>query len=252
MTKILWFAVVAAAFIPGIASADNAATTSSSQPLPSPSPWKGSVALGYLKTTGNTDSSSFNFKAGLDWHVEPWENLFSAQAIFAKSGGVSSAESYQAGDQLNYDFTERDYVFGNFNYLNDRFASVVERYSETVGVGRHVLKTPTQKLDLQVGIGANQQREAGQQDLNNQLVGVFDGTYVWTISSNSQFKQTLHVEAGRLNTYINPVSELKLTIVGNLYASLDYEVRYNTTAAPGTVHTDTITSVNIGYNFGHK
>jgi len=252
MTKLLWLAVVAAAFIPGIASADNAASTSSSQPPPAPSPWKGSVALGYLSTTGNTNSTSANFKAGLDWHVAPWQNLFGAQAIFAKSNGVSSAESYQAGDQLNYDFTERDYVFGSFNYLNDHFASVVERYSETVGRGRHVLKTPTQKLDLQVGIGANQQREAGQQDLNYQAVGVFDGTYVWTISHNSEFKQTLHVEAGRLNTYINPVSQLKLTIVGNLYASLDYEVRYNTSAPPSTVHTDTITSVNIGYSFGHK
>lgn len=252
MTKLLWLAVVAAAFIPGIASADNAASTSSSQPPPAPSPWKGSVALGYLRTTGNTNSTSANFKTALDWHVAPWENLFGAQAIFAKSNGVSSAESYQAGDQLNYDFTATYYVFGNLNYLSDRFASVVERYTETVGVGRHVFNTPTQKLDLQVGVGANQQREAGQQNLKTQAVVVFDGTYVYNISSSSQFKQTLHVETGRLNTYVNPVSQLKLTIVGNLYASLDYEVRYNTSAPPSTIHTDTITSVNIGYSFGHK
>ncbi len=252
MQKSLWLVVVAAVFIPTIASADDATSTTTSQPLPPPSPWKGSIALGYLKTNGNTNSTSLNFKANVDWHVAPWENLFNAQAINSRNSGVSTAESYQAGDQVNYDFTTKNFVFANFNYISDRFAGVVERYAESVGYGRHVFNTPIQSLDLQVGVGANQQRIAGQRNFKNEPIGVFDGTYIWHISDNSQFKQTLHVEGGQDNTFINPVSDLKLTIIGNLYASLDYEVRYNSTAPAGRVHTDTITSVNIGYSFGHK
>lgn len=266
MTKFLWCAVFAAAVAPGIALADDSLPPGSSSapvapatPPPPPSPWKGDLALGYLKTTGNTTSTSLNFKGNLDWHVNPWENVLHAQAIEARSGGDSTAESYQAGDQLTFDFTDTDYIFGNLTYISDRFAGVVERYSESAGYGRHVINTPTQTLDLAVGLGANEQRVAPDPTIpgdrpgfTTEFIGVFDGNYKWTISDNAQFKQTLHIEAGQTNTFINPVTDLKLTIIGNLYASLDYEVRYNTTVPASTVHTDTIASVNIGYSFGKK
>ena len=266
MNKFLWCAVLAAALVPAISQADDSTPLGTSSapvapvtPPQPPSPWKGDVALGYLKTTGNTTSTSLNFKGNLNWKVSPWENNLHAQAIEARSGGNSTAESYQAGDQLTFDFTDTDYIFGNINYISDRFAGVVERYSESVGYGRHVLNTPTQKLDLAVGIGSNQQRVAPDPNipgdnpgLTTEFIGVFDGNYKWKISDNARFRQTLHIEAGQTNTFINPVTDLKLTIVGNLYASLDYEVRYNTTVPASTVHTDTIASVNVGYSFGEK
>lgn len=251
MTKFWRLAVFAAALAPGLAFADDAAVAAT-QPPPPPNPWKGDLALGYLRTTGNTSSTTLNFKGNLDWHVEPWENQFNAQATTARSSGTTTAESYQLGDQLTYDFTDTDYLFGNLNYISDRFAGVVERYSESVGYGRHVFNTKVQKLDLAVGLGANEQRESGARNLSTEFIGVFDGNYIWHISDNARFKQTLHIEAGQTNTYINPVSDLKLTIIGNLYASLDYEVRYNTSVPAGSVHTDTITSVNIGYSFNEK
>lgn len=249
MMKALGLVACAVIALPATAFS---ATTTSAQPAPASSAWKGSVSLGFLRTTGNTDSSNLNFAANVDWKKTRWENLFNAQAISAQSDHDTSAESYQIGDQVNFDFTPRDYVFGHFNYLNDRFAGIVERYTETAGYGRHVIKTPTQTLNLQIGIGANQQREAGSHTLRTSLIGVFDGAYTWQITPTSQFKQTLHVESGKNDTYVNPITSLKLTIDGNLYTSLSYEVRYNSRAPAGVVHTDTITSVNLGYNFGKK
>ena len=48
------------------------------------------------------------------------------------------------------------------------------------------------------------------------------------------------------------MSELKLVIAGNLFATLGYEVRTNTEVPAGTAKTDTLTSVNLGYSFGKK
>jgi putative salt-induced outer membrane protein YdiY len=48
------------------------------------------------------------------------------------------------------------------------------------------------------------------------------------------------------------VAELKFAVIGNVFATIDYDWRHNTSVPAGTVHTDTITSINFGYTFGKK
>lgn len=248
MTKLRRLAAVAVAWVPCAAFAGTA--TDRSQAVSSPTPWKINLSGGYVATTGNTSTSTFNFKSSVDWRVNPWENSLHGLATSSVSGGSATAETYQLSDQLTYDLTRSDYAFASAGYLGDRFAGVVERYSQALGYGRHVFATAGQKLDLDLGVGASEQRVAGSRSLRTQFIAVFDGIYVWKISDTAQFKQVLHVEAGQIDTFVNPVSELKVTIIGNLFAAFNYEVRYNTTVPSGSVHVDTITAINIGYTFG--
>lgn len=256
MTKYRWLAALVAVWVPCTVFAElpfgdpsQAFNPSNSNPS---NPWKINLSGGYVATTGNTSTSTLNFKSSVNWRVDPWENILHGLATSAVSGGSTTAETYQLSDQLTYDLTRRDYAFGSAGYLSDRFAGVVERYSLALGYGRRVLNTGHQKLDLDLGIGASEQRVAGSRNLNSQLIAVLDGAYVWKISKTARFKQMLHIEAGRIDTFVNPVSELKVTIVGNLFAAFNYEVRYNTTVPSGSVHVDTITAVNIGYTFGEN
>ncbi len=216
------------------------------------SPWSGDASAGYLRSTGNTNSTSLNFKGGLDWKSAPWENQFTTLGAYGSSKGSSTAESYQFDDKLNYDLSPKDYVFTNFDYSNDRFAGVVSRFSESVGYGRHFIKTDMQTLDVDAGIGASQSRDAEARDYDNQLIGVFNVAYLLKFTPTAQYKQTLHIEGGANNTFINPVAELKLSIIGNVFATLAYDWRHNTSVPSGSVHTDTITTVNFGYTFGKK
>lgn len=213
--------------------------------------WSGNASLGFLRTTGNAKGTTLNFKADADYQTGPWENKTNAQATSASSDGTTTAERYAAGDKLEYNFTDTDYAFGSLAYDNDRFSGILERYAEAIGYGRRLLKTQTQKLDADVGVGANQERLAGDGNgFSNELIGVFDANYRWAISDATTFTQTVHVEAGQRNTFVNPVTELKLTVIGNVFATFDYEVRYNSTVPATRLHTDTITSVNFGYSFG--
>lgn len=251
MTKYPWLAALAAAWMPCTAIAGAATATDGPSPVVnSPNPWKIELSGGYVATTGNTSTGTLNFKSSVNWHVNPWENSLHGLATRSVNGGSTTAETYQLSDQLTYDLTRKDYAFASANYLSDRFAGVVKRYSQALGYGRHVLNTSNQKLDLDFGLGASEQRVAGSSSLDTQLIAVFDGTYVWKISDTARFKQVLHVETGRIDTFVNPVSELKVTIAGNLFAAFNYEVRYNTTVPSGSVHVDTITAINIGYTFG--
>jgi putative salt-induced outer membrane protein YdiY len=217
-----------------------------------PTPWSGDAALGYIRTTGNVDSTSLSVKGNLDWISAPWSNHAHTMGNYSSSLGASTAESYEFDDKLSRDLDPSQYLFASFNYTDDRFAGVVSRFSEAVGYGRHFIKTPTQTLDIDAGLGLSQERESGYQGYDGEFIGVFNLAYLYKFSPTAQFKQTLHIESAVQNTYINPVSELKFTIVGNFFATLDYDWRHNTSVPDGTVHTDTITSINFGYSFGKK
>lgn len=214
--------------------------------------WAGDFKAGYIRTSGNSDTSAGNLKTELDYTFAPWTNLFTAGAANGKQGSQTTEERYSLGDKLKFNFTDVDYAFGNLTYDNDRFAGIQQSYTESVGYGRRLLMTEHQTLDAEVGIGAGEQLRAGQDNYETQLLGTFGGKYVYNFSPTSSFSQTLRTEVGTNNTFINPVSELKLAVVGHLFATIDYEIRYNTTVPDNTRHTDIITSVNFGYSFGKK
>lgn len=211
----------------------------------------GEASLGFLNTTGNTRTRSLNSKLSALYSVDQWTHSVRFAALNAQQEQTTTDERYSAGYKATWSFTPRDYLFGSLDYDNDRFAGVTERLTEGVGYGRHLLTGPTHVLDAEIGAGATQQKLATD-ERQDSFVGLLNARYHWTITETSGFTQTLKVEQSETNTFINPVSELKLVIAGNLFATLGYEVRTNTEVPAGTAKTDTLTSVNLGYSFGKK
>jgi putative salt-induced outer membrane protein len=215
-----------------------------------PNGWAGDFKAGYIQTSGNSDTSAGNVKAELDYTYMPWANSLTGAATNGSQRGTTTEERYSLGDKLKFNFNEVDYAFGDITYDNDRFGGIQQSYTESVGYGRRLLMTEHQTLDAEVGVGAGEQRRINEDNYRTQFLTTVGGKYVYHFSETSQFSQTLRTEIGTNNTFVNPISELKLSIVKQLFATIDYEVRYNTTVPDNTKHTDTITSVNFGYSFG--
>lgn len=212
----------------------------------------GEASLGALSTSGNTDTRSVNGKAALHYRDAAWKHAGRLAAVTAQQDDVTTDERYSAGYKLSYDFNANDYIFGSLDYDNDRFAGIAQRTTEAVGYGRRLLTMERHQLDVEIGAGATQIKQAEPAGRENSAVALLNGKYQWTISDSSKFTQTLKVEHSRTTTFINPVSELKLTVAGNLFTTLGYEVRHNTEVPVGTYKTDTLASVNLGYGFGTK
>jgi len=213
--------------------------------------WSGEASLGFLNTTGNTTTRSLNGKAAVAYKADTWTHAGRFAALAAQQDKVTTDERYSAGYRTTYERSEADYLFGSIDYDNDRFAGVITRTTEGIGYGRHLLRGPTHLLDAELGVGATQQKLATG-ERSEALVGLFNAKYQWRISDTSTFTQTLKVEESKDNTFINPISELKLVIAGNLFTTLGFETRTNTQVPAGTRKTDTLTSVNLGYAFGKK
>lgn len=219
---------------------------------PLPNGWSGEVGVGYIASNGNTKSSSANGKLSLIYTEDAWQNTFLATALGTTSEGESTGEQYNVADKLAYNFTPDDYVLGNVEWFKDLDGPIGRRTVESVGYGRHVLKGPTHTLDLEAGLGARQETVNITNERNNDLIGRFAGKYTWQISKTSAFNQALKVETGNSDTFTESITELKVNIVGNLFASASYTLRHNSTVPVGTAKTDTITALNLSYAFGAK
>lgn len=217
-----------------------------------PTTWAGSATGGYIRTAGTTNTTAANLKVELDYSNLPWTNELTGAMANGRTSGTTSAEQYDAADKLKFAFNDVDYVFGKVAYDNNRFSGIIENYAESLGYGRRLLMTEKQTLDAEIGAGASQQREAGQDQFENQFIGTAGFKYLYTFSPTSQFTQTLDSEIGTKNTLIHPVSTLKLNIIGALAATISYDLTYNTTVPDGTPHTTIIESVGLNYSFGKK
>lgn len=229
--------------------APEASSDAPAPPPPPPSPWRGDVAIGVVNTSGNTRTRSVNTRGAIEYRHSRWRNRFSALAFSGTREGLTTDERYSAANKTDLQFNERNYAYTNLAYDNDRFAGIAERYAATVGYGRHLLTGPTHTLDIETGVGANRTRD--QEDIyETAAIATFGGKYIWAISPNAEFSQTLRTEAGQTNVYVNPITALKLTIVGNLFATFNHEIRYNSQVPAETRHIDQISTLNLGYSFG--
>jgi putative salt-induced outer membrane protein len=212
------------------------------------SPWFGKLSLGYLSTSGNTDTTTYKTAFEVGYEKNRWKHILDGGANGAEDTGVSTAESYQLAWKTDYSFAEKDYVFGLINWNKDRFSGVTEQLSQTVGYGRRVIETPGHVLNLEIGAG---NRDADLSDGTSESGAIVRGglDYTWIFNETSGFDQDLNIETGSDNTYIESVSALRAKVFGDFAIVLSYTVRQNSDVPVGNVKTDKLSAVSIEYAF---
>lgn len=216
---------------------------------PPPDPLIGAVALGYLSTKGNTDSTNANAKFDATWDLDgPWKHIWSALAINARTDGVTTAESYSAGYKGQRDFSETSYIFAAGDWRQDRFSGYDQQISETVGYGRRLIDNERHMLSIEGGAGAKQSDLIDGTSLDEAIVrGGLD--YLLNIGENSEFTQKLIIEQGDDNRYTESTSALKAQVVGNIALVLSYVIKSNSDVPVGIEKTDRFTSISLEYAF---
>jgi len=226
-------------------------------------PWSGKVLLGYLATSGNTDNTSANLEAALNWDGKRWHHELSGRAIGQSQDNDTTAETYKATYEAKWDFTERNYLFALLDYNKNRFTSYKQQIFEFAGVGRRFITTEKHELNAEIAAGATQ---ADLQELieppppadsfwvprgsSDEFNWRASGKYHWKIGENARFTQTLSVNSGSSNTFTESVTELGANIYGSLAMVLSYKIQNNSDVQPGTEKTDTFAAISLEYAFG--
>lgn len=162
------------------------------------------------------------------------------------SNDQRSSERYQLGGRTRYNLTDRNYLFGQAGWLNDRYNGFDSRSVLTTGYGRQIMTTPLHNLRVEFGPGVRHD-EYYQGGRSTRALAYAGGNYTYQLTDNTVFSEGVSALANE-ETTLNSETALNVAINKSFALRLAYVVTYNTKPpASAPKNTDTTTSVTLVY-----
>lgn len=221
--------------------------------------WSGNVELGLAVASGNADSETVNGKLDFTREEERWFYGFTLAGLRAKAEDALSANRYEFGLKLGYDFTERLYAFGSLRHESDDFATFETQTIASAGVGYRFVDSDRTTLVGEFGPGSRRVQPidaligtppvAVPLDAENDAIvrGTLD--FKHRLTETTSIGNLLLAESGGGSTFLQ--NDLGVTVKMNSRFALKagYQVRHNTEVAPGIEKTDTLFTTNLVVGF---
>ena len=212
--------------------------------------WEGAGEFGFVSTTGNTDSLALNAKLNFVLTRERWRHRFTGTVLHTSEDGITDNERYTLEMQSDRKLSEKSWLFGAFRWDADKFGSYDPQLSVTAGYGHQLMKSEKHELKGELGAGYRKLEERLTGEESNEAILRFLLDDSWQIWSTTLWTNRLLVESGSSNTFTQFNTGLAVAMTDKFAVKLGFEARHNTKLPPGdTEDTDTITSVNLVYNF---
>jgi putative salt-induced outer membrane protein len=210
--------------------------------------WKGNVEIGYVMTSGNTETESLNAKAKAETEREKWRHTINLEALNSSDQSVTTAERYFISGQSDYKMGKKNFFYALVSYEDDRFSGYDYRVTESIGYGRRVIGEPNLTLDLEIGPGARQSKlETGKTE--DEFLGRGAAKLAWKISETSKFTEDFTTEVGEDVTVTKSVTGLSAKVNSSLATKLTYTIKNTSDVPPGIEKTDTEVAVTLVYGF---
>lgn len=247
--------------------------------------WSGSGEVGFAAARGNAKSENLNAKLQFAKEDENWKHNFYLTALRSKGEvknahivGVepnqtivydkayeTTANRYETGLSSAYKLDERSYIVGALRYENDDFSPFDYQAVVSVGYGYTLLKNQSDELSVEAGPGYKRFKPVDKLgpeldtddrpvrhtfDSEGEAVGRGLIAYKHNFSDTTSFVNTLLVEAGSDNTFIQNDAGLQVAINKSFALKVGYQIRHNSEVAPGLKKNDQLMTTNLVYNFG--
>jgi putative salt-induced outer membrane protein len=210
--------------------------------------WKPSGELGYVMTSGNSETSSLNAKVALQGEGT-WVHDYYALVLRGETDDETTAQRYEVAGKSGYKFSERRYVFGSVRYENDDFAPFDYQVTGAGGLGWYALKSDATTWLFEVGPGARRSElVTGESETDFVGRGLMDLRHALT--GTTQLIETLLVETGSSNTFLQNDLGVAVSISKSLALKAALQVRRNSETPPGVDRTDTLTTINVVWTPG--
>lgn len=210
--------------------------------------WKGEGELGFLRTSGNTDSQSFAAKLGLGYDYAQWRHAGKLEATTKDDQGETTAERYYAAGKSDYKFNEHSYLYGAVDYEEDHFSGYEYRANESIGAGYRVIDQQQMTLDLEAGPGARQSKlDTGENE--NEATLRLGANFGWNISPTATFTEEISSAIGEESTTSRSLTALSTKINAVFAMKLSYLYKHTTNVPVGFDSTDSELAATLVYSF---
>jgi len=210
--------------------------------------FQGEVELGWMSTSGNTDTESMNSTISLDYRGSAWRHALTLSALRSKDLGETIANQRNALWRSTYYFGRQYFLFGDLLYEKDDFAGYQQRQTEVFGLGRDLVDSESFTFDVEAGLGA---RQTEQSDMSNNDEGIIrlGVRLIWPISENSAFKQDINTELGDDSTVTRSITSLRVNVNSRLAMKMSYKSIYNNRVPIGKEKRDSYVVASLIFGF---
>ncbi|CAM3828979.1 DUF481 domain-containing protein [Rheinheimera salexigens] len=221
----------------------------------------GDVELGYLYTTGNTDSFAIRLNSELVHDLEYFRNRYQLQSLIQKNNILdkttgdkhrkTTANRYGFTGQSNYKIvTGRQTIFGRGAYLHDKFGAYTEQASLVVGYGNRLYEKQASYLDIETGPGFGSQ-ESSKGKRKSGALWYLSANLDFALNENSKFRQTLEgsMSLNSQNSVFLSRSSITSKLIDKLSMRLNFVMKYNSQPEAKLEGLETETSASIVYTF---
>jgi putative salt-induced outer membrane protein len=216
--------------------------------LPAQRTWGGTIDLGYVDASGNTESRTFSLGENFKWKTSPrFTILQQLRSIYGEARDSVIAKSFDT--DLNGDYRMFDGVGVTFGvgYDKNRFAGIKQRTEESVGLSWSAQTARGDSLRLVGGILFTQQENTLNEktDFTAAKTGLWFrtpvGKYAYFVENAEAIPNFDTSEDWRLNSE----SSLIAAFSSRLALKLSYLVRFDNLPEPGFLDTDRLFTAGI-------
>ena len=227
-----------------------------------------SAELGFLYKTGNTKSADIKAGFNLKHEKDKWRSTVAFNILAKKleeEDGDSGEKEFVTTDnkwdiltQTNYTIGEADknYLYGNLAYEQDKFSGFESQSSFSAGWGRHWYETETSSFFADVGPGVKydvtRETETETSTSSSSLIIQAQALYTHKFNDYVEFKQYLvarqATESGENSVYKSETS-VTAQLIDALQLKFALRIDYDTEVEAEFDNTNTETSMTLIYNF---
>lgn len=211
--------------------------------------WKGETELGYVLTTGNTDTETTHGKFGISNTTGALTTSLKLEALSGKDNNTTTKEKYNTALKFDYSLTEVSYLTSQLTYEKDRFSGFTFQSTASAGYGHKLVNNDTVKLAIEAGPGYRRDRIDTTGKIDDEAIGRFALDFAWKLSENAEFSEVFTIEAGDNNQIYKSEAALKSTIVGNLAMKISHQAKYVQEVPEGSKRRDDLVGVTLVYGF---
>ena len=217
-----------------------------------PPPWKGSVGLAYLETSGNSSSKTFSSELKIERNFSSSKLTLQGSAMYAESNDVTSDENWFGSLKYDWNLTQRSYLYLGQRTERNTFQGIEFRYTYQAGLGYYLLNSPENVLKAELGAGYTHEDQVNPfPDRGFPSARVFGG-YTYNFTDKNRFDEWVEYLPSlkeKKDYLINEETAVITNLVGSFALKVSFTVQYDNLPPPDHEKSDRTFKTALLYTF---
>ena len=213
-----------------------------------PQGFRGSAALQFSGTNGNTDTSELSIASRMTYGVGNWSHSVGVAAEFGEGNGVRNEEKFFATYEAARAFTPQVYAFGTGRIEYDDFATVERDAFIGGGLGYRIVNTPDMAWRVQAGPGIRY-TDLQNGDSETEGAGIASSRFFYGLTDAVSLTNDTDILSSDANTLVSNDFGVNFRVSENLSTRLSYRTEYNDSPLPGFENSDNTLGMSLVVGF---